>query len=74
MISLTFPEGTEVELDDADARRLSDGLWEMVEQKRTAVVAVAIREELRRGDATRRPIGVPLPSVERVNAALDQLS
>jgi len=73
IIVLNLPDDRTFELSDADARRLADLLWEKAEQKRTAVVAVAIQYELRRPDRLRHPIDVPLASVERVNRALNEL-
>ena len=73
IIVLNLPNERTFELSDADARRLADLLWEKAEQKRTAVVAVAIQYELRRPDRMRRPIDVPLASVDRVDTALNDL-
>ena len=73
MIVLKLPDDRKFELSDADAKRLSHLLREKAEQKRTAVVAVAIQDELRRNAAVRRPIDVPHTAVERVDAALGQL-
>ena len=74
VILLSFPDGRVVTVDDGDAVRLSDLLWEMAGTgTKSAFVALAIQQESRRRDVLRQPIDVPPASVERLDAALSQL-
>jgi hypothetical protein len=59
MIEVRFPDGSRRVLADDAARRLVERLCEIVQDARTASVAVAIQRDLRSVTRLRLPVEVP---------------
>lgn len=71
MIVLELPDHTQVRLGDAAARSLVDTLWDLARrQGGTAVLAIAIEEELCRQPSVRRVVDVPERAAARLSEAL----
>lgn len=71
MIVLRFPDGSERQLEDSEAKRLADLLWDMADGRYAATIAAAIQQELRHG--VQRTVDVFERNAPRVAEALSRM-